>query len=200
MAIKKTTARGAIKKKTTRGATKKKTTRSVTKKKIARAPKPLGSEKLEIAKATESELPQIARLAGMLVRQHHAFDSKRFLFIDDPESGYEWWFAKELRNKQALILRAKLGRKIVGYAYARQEPRDWNALLDAHAALHDILVEESARRRGIGRLLLQGVIDEMAARGTPRVVLHTAVQNESAHRMFEAAGFRRTMLEMTREL
>ena len=77
-------------------------------------------------------------LAGQLVRQHSAFDAKRFLFIENPEKGYEWWFGKELQNKKALILCAKLDGKLVGYAYARQEPRDWNALLDAHGALHDI--------------------------------------------------------------
>lgn len=155
---------------------------------------------MQIATATARDLPQIARLAGALVRQHHAFDAQRFLFIGDPESGYEWWFGKELGNKKALILCAKLGTKIVGYAYARQEPRDWNALLDAHAALHDILVDESARRRGVGKLLLQRVLVEMKARGAPRVVLHTAVQNEAAQRLFAVAGFRKTMLEMTCEL
>jgi ribosomal protein S18 acetylase RimI-like enzyme len=155
---------------------------------------------LEIRKATRRDLPKIAALAGKLVRQHHDFDSKRFLFIGDPESGYEWWFGKELLNKKALILCAKLDGKVVGYAYARLEPRDWNALLDAHAALHDILVDESARRRGIGRKLLERVLSEMRERGAPRVVLHTAVQNRSAHKLFEAMGFRRTMLEMTCEL
>jgi len=155
---------------------------------------------IEIRKATRRDLPKIAKLAGQLVRQHYGFDSKRFLFIDDPESGYEWWFGKELANKKALILCAKLDGEIVGYAYARLEPRDWNALLDAHAALHDILVDESARRRGIGRKLLERVLSEMRERGAPRVVLHTAIANRGAHELFEAMGFRRTMLEMTCEL
>lgn len=155
---------------------------------------------LQIRKATQRDLPKIAVLAGKLVRQHLAFDAKRFLFIENPESGYEWWFGKELQNKKALILCAKLDGKVVGYAYARLEPKDWNALLDAHAALHDILVDESARRQGIGQKLLQRVLDEMRARGAPRVVLHTAVQNKAAHKLFEALGFRKTMLEMTCEL
>jgi ribosomal protein S18 acetylase RimI-like enzyme len=155
---------------------------------------------IQIEKAERSELHEIAKLAGGLVRQHHAFDAKRFLFVDDPESGYEWWFGKELENPQALILCAKLDGAVAGYAYARQEPRDWNALLDAHAALHDIFVAETARRRGIGKLLLQGVLSEMKRRGSPRVVLHTAVQNHDAHKLFESLGFRRTMLEMTCEL
>jgi ribosomal protein S18 acetylase RimI-like enzyme len=155
---------------------------------------------VEIEKATQRELPAIAKLAGALVRQHVAFDAKRFLFVDDPESGYEWWFDKELANPKALILCAKLDGEIVGYAYAREEPRDWNALLDVHGALHDILVAESARGRGIGRKLLERVLTEMKARGAPRVVLHTATDNHAAQKLFASLGFRQTMLEMTCEL
>ncbi len=155
---------------------------------------------LQIRRATARDLPQIAVLAGQLVRQHLAFDAKRFLFIDDPEQGYKWWFGKELLNKHALILCAKLDRQIVGYAYARLEPRDWNALLDAHGALHDILVADSARRKGVGKQLLKRTLAELKARGAPRVVLHTAIKNRAAQKLFAAFGFRRTMLEMTCEL
>lgn len=155
---------------------------------------------IQIRKATRRELPQIAKLAAGLVRQHYAFDPRRFLFIDDPEAGYEWWFGKELANAKALILCAKLEGKLVGYAYARLEPRDWNQLLDAHGALHDIYVDESARRRGVARALLARVAKELKSRGAPRLVLHTAVKNRAAHELFESAGFRKTMLEMTCEL
>lgn len=155
---------------------------------------------LQIRKATRRDLPAIARLAGELVRQHHGFDPERFMFIADPESGYQWWFGKELSNEKALIYCAKLDGKIVGYAYARLEPRDWNALLDAHGALHDVLVAESARRRGVAKKLLARVIAELRERGAPRVVLHTAVRNTAAQKLFASVGFRKTMLEMTCEL
>jgi RimJ/RimL family protein N-acetyltransferase len=36
--------------------------------------------------------------------------------------------------------------------------------------------------------------------GAPRVVLGTAEQNAGAQRLFAKLGFRRTMIEMTREL
>ena len=155
---------------------------------------------IEIKKATKRDLPKIAELAGDLVRQHYAFDAKRFLLIENPEAGYAWWFEKELANPKALILCAKLDGKIVGYAYARLESKDWNALLDAHGALHDILVHDSARRRGIGKLLLTRALDELRKRGAPRVVLQTAIKNKAAQKLFAAVGFRQTMLEMTCEL
>ncbi len=150
-----------------------------------------------IKQASVRDLPKIAKLAGELVRQHYDFDAKRFLLIENPESGYEWWFGKELQNKKAIILCAKLGAKIVGYAYARLEAKDWNSLLDAHGALHDILVAEEARGQGIGRQLLERVQHELRERGAARVVLHTATKNLAAHKLFAAVGFRKTMIEMT---
>jgi len=40
----------------------------------------------------------------------------------------------------------------------------------------------------------------LKALGAPRCVLHTRFENFAAQRLFERAGFRRTMVEMTREL
>ena len=57
-----------------------------------------------------------------------------------------------------------------------------------------------ARRRGVGRRLLDAVLAFLAARGAPRAVLTTAEGNRAAQHLFAQAGFRRTMIEMTREL
>jgi ribosomal protein S18 acetylase RimI-like enzyme len=155
---------------------------------------------IQIRKASRRDLYKIAKLAGELVRQHYGFDRQRFMFIPNPEAGYEWWFGKELANKKALIYCARLDGELVGYAYARLEPRDWNSLLDAHGALHDVLVAEGARRRGVAKLLVERVLRELKQRGAPRVVLHTSVKNRGAQKLFAAVGFRKTMLEMTCEL
>lgn len=66
--------------------------------------------------------------------------------------------------------------------------------------LHDIVIDPEYRGRGAGRMLLDAALDFMKAHGAPQAVLYTAVGNEAAHRMFARAGFRRTMIEMTREL
>jgi ribosomal protein S18 acetylase RimI-like enzyme len=66
--------------------------------------------------------------------------------------------------------------------------------------LHDVIVDPEHRRRGVGRLLLNATLAYLRSRGAPRVVLSTAVQNERAQRLFASLGFRRTMIEMTREL
>jgi ribosomal protein S18 acetylase RimI-like enzyme len=43
-------------------------------------------------------------------------------------------------------------------------------------------------------------MEALKSRGAPRVVLSTAEKNHAAQRLFDRAGFRRTMIEMTREL
>jgi ribosomal protein S18 acetylase RimI-like enzyme len=149
---------------------------------------------------TASDLEAVGVLAGRLVRLHHGFDEKRYLRLDNPEQGYARYFRSELGNEEALLLVAEEDGKIVAYAYARMQGKSYDELLDTCGKLHDIYVDESARSRGIGEALLGEVCARLAAKGAPRVLLLTAVQNEAAQRLFQRVGFRTTMLEMTREL
>jgi ribosomal protein S18 acetylase RimI-like enzyme len=62
------------------------------------------------------------------------------------------------------------------------------------------VVDPAHRGQGVGRMLLDAALAALGARGAPRVVLSTAERNDVAQRLFAHAGFRRTMIEMTREL
>jgi ribosomal protein S18 acetylase RimI-like enzyme len=152
-----------------------------------------------IREANRKDLTAIGQLAGDLVRFHHALNPKRYLLVDGVDVGYARYFQSELSNPKSVILAAEDAGAIIGYAYGRLEPRDWNALLDACGAIHDIFVHPSARRCGIGKLLLDAVLKALEDKGAPRILLHTSVENAEAQALFEAAGFRSTMLEMTRE-
>ena len=72
-------------------------------------------------------------------------------------------------------------------------------LLEACGKLHDLFVDERARRHGVADALVRAVIDRMGAMGAPRVVLLTAADNTAAQSLFARASFRRTMIEMTAE-
>src|SRR4051812_3742330 len=110
-----------------------------------------------IRRAEARDLLAIAALAGQLVRQHHDFDALRFMMIENVESGYARFFASELSDPDVLLFAAEHEGVVVGYAYARLEPRDWNALLDSCGALHDIFVGEGQRRQGVARRLVDAV-------------------------------------------
>jgi ribosomal protein S18 acetylase RimI-like enzyme len=155
---------------------------------------------MRVRPARLRDLPAVSRLAAELVRLHHRLDPSRFMLIEPIEEGYRWFFTRELKRKKAVILVADDDAHILGYTYGTMEGRNWNDLLDACGKLHDVYVDSAARRRGVGRALLNGMLSALRAQGAPRVVLLSAWQNPEAHAFFEAAGFRRTMLEMTAEL
>lgn len=158
-----------------------------------------------VRRATRFDMRAVAALAARLVRFHHQLDPQRFLCTEPLEPGYERWLAHELENPKAIVVVAEEPEhgprpaKLLGYAYGRMEARDWNALLDACGVLHDVYVADDARSRGVGAALVEAVARELTEMGAPRVVLHTATQNAAGQRLFEKLGFRRTMVEMTRE-
>jgi ribosomal protein S18 acetylase RimI-like enzyme len=159
------------------------------------------SQAFAIRRATPDDLPGVARLAADLVRYHHALDPSRYLLVEPVEKGYARFLASEIKDPHVVVLAAEqtATHAIVGYAYGRMEPRDWNMLLEAHGALHDVLVAPEVRAQGLGEALVRETCAQLEALGAPRVLLHTAVQNEKAQALFERVGFRRTMIEMTRE-
>jgi ribosomal protein S18 acetylase RimI-like enzyme len=153
---------------------------------------------ITIRRAARGDLPDIARLAHQLVLLHHNTDPGRFFMPDRVEEGYTWWFGRELENPKAVILAALEDGAVVGYAYGTLDDRDFNQLLDRHGSIHDVLVSSAKRRGRVGRRLVDALISELTGLGAPRVVLHTMVSNTAAQALFRSAGFRDTMLEMTR--
>jgi RimJ/RimL family protein N-acetyltransferase len=153
--------------------------------------------------AREEDLPALARLGARLARMHHRLDPARFFVTAGLEEGYAWWLGKERRSARAVVLAAvrpgRGGERVVGYAYGRLEPRDWNTLREACGVGVDVIVEPAERGRGTGRALVLALCERLEARGAPRVVIDVAARNPEARAVFERLGFRPTMLEMARE-
>jgi ribosomal protein S18 acetylase RimI-like enzyme len=89
---------------------------------------------------------------------------------------------------------------VIGCSYAGLEGRDYMSLRGPAGVLYDIVADPAHRGRGVGRMLLDATLEVLEAWGAPRIVLNTAERNGPAQRLFARAGFRVTMLEMTREL
>jgi ribosomal protein S18 acetylase RimI-like enzyme len=154
-----------------------------------------------IRPATSADLPAIGRLGALLVRVHHGFDPQRFIAATpQTEQGYASFLGTQLAKPNVLVLVAEQDGAVLGYTYAGVEGYDYMSLRGPAGVLYDIVVEPAHRGRGIGRLLLDAALAALEARGAQQAVLSTAVQNETAQRLFARAGFRRTMIEMTREL
>jgi len=159
------------------------------------------SESIAIRKATKADLPALGRLGALLLRTHYQFDSQRFMAPQgDTEGGYAWFLGTQLREKDVIVLVAEQQASVVGYVYAGLEPQSWKELREACGFIHDVVVDERARHTGVAMALIDAAVVWLREQGAPRVVLWTAQQNDGAQRLFERVGFRRTMVEMTREL
>ncbi len=163
--------------------------------------RPSDASTVTIRPAAPADLSGIGRLGALLVRTHHDFDPERFIAAT-PESErlYAAFIGSQLEEPDVLALVAERDGEVLGYTYAGVEGYDYMALRGPAGALYDIVVDPAHRGQGIGRALLDATVAALEARGVPRMVLTTAERNEAAQRLFARAGFRRTMIEMTREL
>jgi ribosomal protein S18 acetylase RimI-like enzyme len=150
--------------------------------------------------ATSADLPRLGRLGALLVEEFHAVDRKRFLPTRDrTPADYAAFLVRQLDDPNVVVLVADVHGDVIGYAYGAVEGYDYMALRGPAGVLHDLVVEPDFRGRGVGRLLLEAAVAALEARGARRIVLETAEGNEAALRLFASEGFRRTMIEMTRE-
>lgn len=154
-----------------------------------------------IRPATPADLPTLGRLGALMVRTHHDFDRKRFIAPTPyTERGYASFLGSQLDTEHAIVLVAEQNGRTIGYVYAGVEDTDYMSLRGPAGVLYDILVDPECRRHGVGRQLLDAVLAALRSRDVRQVVLSTAERNEAAQRLFARAGFRRTMIEMTRDL
>ena len=154
-----------------------------------------------IRRATRADLRDIGRLGALLVAQHHEFDSRRFIAATNrTKDGYAHFLGSQIDEPDAAVLVAEDDGDVIGYAYVAVESYDWMSLRGPAGVLHDIIVDPERRRRGAGRALLEAVLAFLRERGLEQIVLSTAERNEAAQRFFDGVGFRRTMVELTREL
>jgi ribosomal-protein-alanine N-acetyltransferase len=90
-------------------------------------------------------------------------------------------FEGMLSERNTLVHRLRLGRKIVGFAVSRMAADE--------AELLSIAVSASHRGRGLSRDLLLTHLGHLAGRGVRTVFLEVEENNQPARRLYQRAGF-----------
>ena len=158
------------------------------------------TDPIVVRRGESRDVPALGRLGAALVRAHHAFDAERFLSPTARlEQGYAHFLSSQLAERDVVVYVAERGGRVIGYVYAGIEPRSWKELRDSAGFIHDVAVEPAERSSGVGSRLIETAVEWLVDHGAPRLMLWTAEQNHDARRLFERLGFRRTMVEMTRE-
>jgi ribosomal protein S18 acetylase RimI-like enzyme len=158
-------------------------------------------EGVNVRPAVFADLEAIGRLGALLVRIHHDFDAERFVpATPQTEHEYASFLESQLGEPKVIVLAAERNGEVVGYAYAGAEGRDYMSLRGPAGVVYDIVVDPAHRGEGIGRMLLDATLGLLTQRGVKQVLLSAAERNQAAQRLFARAGFRQTMIEMTKEL
>jgi GNAT superfamily N-acetyltransferase len=156
---------------------------------------------LTIRRAEPRDARALGTFGAALMRTHAAFDPQRFLAAGDhAERGYAGFLRSQLDDEDVAVLVAERDQRLVGYVYAGLEPMSWKELRGPAGFIHDVVVDDDERGAGTGTALIESAVAWLKERGAPRVVLWTADRNADAQRLFARLGFRRTTVEMTREL
>jgi ribosomal protein S18 acetylase RimI-like enzyme len=154
-----------------------------------------------VRRARESDLPALGRLGVLLAETHLAFDRQRFeLAAAASEEGYAAFLRLQMKEEDVGIFVAERDGAVVGYVYAELEPLSWKELREAAGFIHDLAVDPQHQGGGAGAALMEKAAEWLRDRGAPRIILCTAERNVVAQRLFSRLGFRRTMVEMTREI
>lgn len=90
-------------------------------------------------------------------------------------------FERMLNERNTLIHRLRMGRKIVGFSVSR--------LGADEAEILSIAVAESYRGRGLSNGLLLTHLGHLAGRGVRTVFLEVEENNQPARRLYQRAGF-----------
>ena len=156
---------------------------------------------VSVRPALDADAAALGRLGALLVEQHYEFDPQRFIApLPNLAERYGSFLLSQIERPDMIVLVAERDGAVVGYAYAGMEGNDYMALRGPAGVLYDLVVDPDHRREGVGTRLMDAALADLRRLGAPRVVLFTAERNHVAQAMFAGAQFRRTMIEMTREL
>jgi len=153
---------------------------------------------LIVRKATIGDIPEIAKMAVKLARQHGDYDKKRFdLSIFEPlEARHVEYLTEQFQRHDTSFLLALLDNDIVGYAFLRVEPQSFLSLDQEGSWLHDIFFEESFRGRGLATAFFHAIVEEAKTMGSAFLMLGVSPKNVAGQNFFAKMGFRPTMREM----
>ena len=138
------------------------------------------AEAIEIRQATAADLDVLVPL----------FDAYRQFYCQpsDPENARRF-LRDRLDHNQSIVYLAFDGAAAVGFTQLYLSFS--SASMATIFILNDLFVSPQARRRGVGRALLQASADYGRRAGAIRLTLSTEVANTTAQSLYESMGWKR---------
>jgi [ribosomal protein S18]-alanine N-acetyltransferase len=121
----------------------------------------------------------------LTLRRFRRADLPAVMRIERASFGADAWPARDFldfaRDKEGIFIVAMQGRRLIGYVLG--------GIMGVQGYIGSIAVHADYRRAGLGRLLLQRMIDRLAQRGAHEYGLHVNTNNIAAIGLYESLGF-----------
>lgn len=134
--------------------------------------------------ARPAKAPRAPKVRPPVVRRARPDDITAIVSIESRSNPVPWsrqLFAKELLRTEGALLVAVDGDEVVGFLACAGQGDSWHIL--------NVSVDPRHRRRGIGALLVDAVIDALHGRPYDRYTLEVRVSNDVAIRLYRSRGF-----------
>lgn len=138
---------------------------------------------LIIRKAIRSDVPKIVRLLA-----NDFLGAQRESYIDPLPEAYYKAFNEINADKNNLLIVAESNNKIIGTLQLTIIP-GLTYQGGKRGLIEAVHVDETERRKGIGKLLIDSAIAEARQRGCCLVQLTSNKKRNDAHRFYEKLGF-----------
>src|SRR5205807_2110984 len=135
---------------------------------------------------------QIRRASGADLRTvAELFDGYRQFYGQPADYPLAEAFLRDrLANNESVVFLAVDPESGAGLGFVQLYPSFSSAAARRVWILNDLFIAPAARRRGIGRALLEAARDHGAQTGARRLVLSTAATNREARALYESYGYK----------
>ena len=142
-----------------------------------------------IRSATAADLPAILPMVAQTCAFHQRIAPAKYPFLPEPEKRYINWLSRQIGEPRSVFLVAELNRRPIGFLIADVEAEIPIYTVKEFGFIHDVWVDEDARRHGAGRALILEMVARFRAMGIQQIRLDVVATNAPAERLFASCGF-----------
>ncbi len=143
----------------------------------------------KIEKARIKDIPRLLELWQELMDFHKEIEQTHFELKRNAKSIMKKWFLKNILKKNSILLKATIGKKVVGYVLAFVDKFPPVYKKDKYVYVSDGYVMEEYRSRGIMKEMMFEVTEFYRSRGMGELWLRCFSKNKLAVHAWEGIGF-----------
>jgi GNAT superfamily N-acetyltransferase len=154
---------------------------------------------IEIRPATANDMPRILELWKELMDFHSARDPL-YRFRKDAHANFANFIGKSMADADNSVPVACVDGRVVGYAHGAIQEYPPVFEIVRYGQLVEISVTQSCRRMGVGRRLVESILDWFRSHGLRRIEVRMLAANEVSTRFWAKQGFKPYLITSYREL